>query len=553
MALSVKDLSPAAVQQAELTLSQFIKDEFPSMDLSRGRVLRELLIRPAAMFFALNEDNMDRLRRSMSIQQISQDPTLATSDIVDGVLSNLLLTRDAGLQATGQLRIVVSASVVTPIDSDAVFTANGLNYTVTQSFVGVTSASNVVNTGSRLIVSRSDGNFEFLVDVQAEAAGTVYNASDGTRFTINATIPRLVDVVAAFDFVNGRAREDNATLANRAQQGLSPRVLSGRSHIEALLQSNFSEIASMSVIGFGDIEMIRDRHNLFATSHGGKVDIYVRTGSIPERALLTKTAAVSDETTGKLTVTLSKDDVAGGYEVLAVYRVGDTPFQLNGTSEPTLLDSLPIITKTWTHNATATGVEFVPDIATTAEAAYTRYRQVVLEFTDNQSSLKNGETADYQIYLLRMPKIAEIQDFINDRGIRSPAADYLVRAPVPAVCSVGLEIAARNTGEIDISAIKNAVANRVNSLGFSVGHLPGSTVIDAAQGQLPIDGVLDLPINLLAKLHLPDGTTAVVAGTDELRVPDNISDDQVSARTVAWFVRTSDIDVAVRKLVTPDI
>lgn len=551
--LTLADLTSSDVSQAEDALVQMLEDEFPSMDLSNGRVLRELLIKPAAMFHALNESNMDELRQSMSIYSIAQNPALATDDIVDGVLSNLLITRDDGAAASGQLRVIVSSLVVTPVDYNATFTANGLEFNSTQAFVGVTASNNVINTGSRLISQRADGNYEFLIDVQAATTGSEYNVAEGTRFTTTTTIPNLVEIISANDFSGGTASEDNAALAAKAQAGLSPQVLSGRSHIEALLTAQFEDIRSMSIIGYGDVEMQRDKHNLFELSTGGKVDIYARTAMTPARELLSVTATMTNAVSKQLTITLDRDEAAGVYAVLAVYRNTDTPFQLQGSSEPTLLDSLTINSTTWSTNVTQTGAEFVPDIQESSEAAFTRYRTLAVTFTDSQSTLESGATATYKLYLLKMPYIDIIQDFVNLRARRGPATDYLVRAPIPVICSVGVRVEARNTGEVNTDAVKNAIVNAVNGLGFNIGHLPGSVVIDAAQGQLPSDAVIDLPVTLLGKLYLPDGTTRTLTGTDELRVPTNLSDETISARTVGFFVRTSDVDVSVTEISTPEV
>lgn len=548
--LAIKDLNSSAVEQAEATLVQFIRDELPSADLTKGRVLYDLLIRPAALFHALNGADMDRLRRSMSIQQISQNPTLANDDIVDGVLSNLMLTRNAGAPAAGQVRIVITSRVTTPIDSDLILTANSNNYTPTRAFVGVTSQTGLVNTGSRLIVERADGLFEFIIDVEAVNPGSAANIAEGTRFTASRTINRLVDISAASDFSGGRATESNAALAARAQQGLSPRTLSGRSHIEALLRSQFPEIEALSIIGFGDVEMRRDAHNLLGVSSGGKVDIYARTALTPQRVIIELEASMTDAAEKTFSVTIGRDTAAGVYAVLGIYREDDSPFTLDD-SEPSMIDSLEIVSVAWATNLTMDAGGFVPDIETDEEASFTRYRQAVVTFKDLDSTLLVGEKAIYQFYLLKMPSIAALQDFVNDRGRRGPASDYLVKAPVPALCSVGVRVLTRNTEEVDTSAILNAIVNRVNQLGFSVGKLPGSVIIDAAQGQLPKDAILDLPLNMFATLHLPDGSKIRLSGTDELSVPDT-GFASVSSRTVGWFLRTTDVDISVEELTTPE-
>lgn len=548
--LSISDLDPTQIEQAEEQLVQMLMDEYPSMDLSRGRVLRDLVIRSAAIMTVQNQMDMDSLRRSFSLQQIASDPSLANDDIVDGVLSNLLLSRDVGAEAVGQIRVILSLKAMTPIDAGAVFEASGLQFTTLRAFTGVTASTNVVNTESRLITSRSDGLFEFLIDVEAAAAGTQYNVAAGTRFTTTTTIPRLVDLVAAVDFSGGRVAEDNAALVARAQNGLSPRVLSGRSHIEALLRSQFPAIQGLSIIGFGDPEMRRDAHNLFQTGAGGKVDIYVRSDSAPSRNILAVTATRVTED-GQFSASIGRDAAAGVYDIVGVYQKDVTPYQADGESEPSLIDSLPIVTKAWSFDPSSDD-EFVPDMRSAAEAAFTRYRTLVLTFTDSSSDVAVGGTAEYQVYALQMPQIAEIQDFVNERSRRGPAADYLVRAPVPALCALGIRIYARNVDEIDADAVKQAVATRVNALNFSIGYLPASVVIDAVQGSIAQDAVIDLPISMLATLYLPDGTTRIITASDELTVPD-VGDPLVSSRTVGFFVRIGDIDVNVLQMTTPEV
>lgn len=550
--LDINDLAQEDIDQAEALLVQLIQDAYPSLDLSRGRVLRDLVIRPAAIFNAYDTKNMDELRRSMSLQQISSDPTLASDEIVDGVLSNLLLSRDTGANAAGSLRIIISSKTMTPIDAGAQFTANGLTFRTLRSFVGVVSEGNVVNTGSRLISQRADGNYEFIIDVTANAVGAEYNVADGTRFTSTRAIPRLIDIVAANDFSGGRTSEDNAALVAKVQNGIAPRVLSGRAHINALLLENFSNIRALSIIGYGDSEMRRDAHNLFGVGHGGKADIYVRSDYAPERKVLELTATCTDADTHTFTVAFDRDTAAGMYAVLAVYRNDQTPYLADGETEPTLVDSLEITSLQWSYDATSVDNKFVPELGNSTEAAFTRYSTAILQFVDSTATEALNATATYNVYVLRMPDIATIQDFVNDRQRRSPGTDYLVRAPIPAICTIGITVITRDPESIDTAAIKNAVANRVNSLSFDVGYLPSSAIVDAAQGQLSESATLDMPISMLAKVYLPDGTTKIVTGDDELQVPET-DDVSVSTRTVAFFVRSADVVVAIRKNTAPGV
>lgn len=545
--LNINQLSASDIEQAEALLVELIQSQIPSADLTRGRVLRDLLIRPAAMFYAYNDANMAQLRNSMSLKQIAQDPTIASDEIVDGVLSNLLITRDTGANASGQLRIIISSKIVTTVDSSAAFFTNGLEYRPTQAFVGVVSQGNVVNSSSRLITQRSDGAYEFIIDVAAVAPGTEYNVSNGTRFTTTSFIPRLIDIAAASDFSGGRGYEDNETLVAKVQNGISARILSGRAHIEALLKQQFPQLVNVSVIGYGDPEMRRDAHNMFNISQGGKVDIYVRTSAPPTQEILDVTSTMFDAESKTLVFSLDIDKTAGVYDAVAIYRENETPYAFNSEDTPTLVDSLEITEKNWSFYNEASSEDFVPEITSLQEAAFSRYRTLQVKFIDPTSDLVNNETATYKVYLLKMPSVAEIQDYVNRRDVRSPGADYLVKAAIPALCYIGVSVIARDVNNVDTAAIKNAIANRVNAMGFDIGKLPASVIIDAAQGQLSSSEIIDLPISMLVKLHKPDGNVITITGVDEIEIPEIDDDETVSTRTVAFLVRPEDIDVTVKR------
>lgn len=547
--MALNNLSADEVEQAELLLVDLLQEAYPSADLTPGRVLRDLVVHPAAMFYALHASNLRQLQQSMSLLTVSQHPELASNDLVDGLLSNLLLERKAGQTAGGQIRVILSRRLVTPIDAGATFIAGGeLSFRTTTAFVGVTSSTNVVSPGSRLITERGDGYYEFLIDVRAVQADPEHNVAAGTRFTTAANVPYLIDLLAADDFSGGRAAEDNAALVAKAQRGLAPRVLSGRAHIEALLHEHFPELLDVTIVGAGDSEMRRDAHNLFGVGQGGRVDIYVQTAEFPRRAVVTTAATMLDPATRTLTFNLDRDTAAGAYAVLAVYRAAESPFVPQGEGEPTLLDSLPILSTVWTLDDTAAAGTFVPALTSAAEAAFTRYRRVAVTFTDGQSSLAAGETAEYQVHLLRMPLVADIQDFVNDRARRSPGTDYLVRAAVPVLCSVGAEVRARYPSEVDTGVLARAAANRIQAGGFALGHLPGSLIVDAIQGQLSSDAVMDLPLSLLGKLYLPDGSTRTLTGTDELRLPTVTVDPLVTARTTIFFLRLENVTINLKAL-----
>lgn len=551
----LNDLSSAQIEQSELTLKEFLQAEYPSLDLTRGTVFRDLLLRPAAAYHALMQTDMDRLRQSFSLKNIVEDPTLADGAIVDGVLSNLQITRDTGATATGQIRLVVSSLNTTPVSSNTVFTASSRTFTVDGAYIGVTTASNVTSSTTRLLQSRLDGNYEFLVDVTADDPGVESNIEAGTRFTVNPSIPRLVDAIAAGDFAGGLGEEDNAALAARAQLGISPQVLSGRSHIESLLRSNFPSLRSVSIIGFGDEEMRRDRHNLFGVSHGGKADLYVRTADFPQTISVDVTAVLIDKTAGTWQTTLTRDTAAGVYRVVGVYVSGASPAaQLDGSL--LFLDSLAILSHTRQLDLASADGEFVPDITDVSEGAFSRYQTLTVQFTDLTTAASTDAmgSAEFTAYVYQMPDIAALQSFVNDRSRRNPCADYLVRAAIPCICTSTINVVRRSVDtQIDSASIQLAASAAINNLGFQLGYLPGAKIVVAAHSLLDSSATLDLPVSLSGRLWCPDDTAHYLGASDELSVPDGLESLSVTSRTVGFYLTPKDVVVNVSGMGTPEV
>lgn len=539
----IEALDPALVTQSEEFLTTFLKEQYPSMDLTEGRVLRNLLLRPAAIFHALNQENFDRLRRSMSMQAIEEDPTLADDDTVDAVMSNYRITRDAGAKASGQVTIVISNLATTPVSQGTVFTANDLEFITANAYVGVTTQAAVIGSSQRLIVRRNDGLYSFTVPVEAAVAGANYMIRRNTRFQVSPEPVGLVDVMATEDFTGGRDAETNADLVERFKLELSPKVFSGRVHIESLLQAAVTDLKATSVVGFGDAEMLRDRHNLFALSTGGKADIYARTAILPESKTVDKTAVLVDAAAKTWQFSIDRDEAPGFYLVEKILPSGAAPDQ----------GSYEIVEEVRWLNLTQVEYEFVPDIDNLIEGAYSRYQTAVVKFTDPDTDttglVENESTKVYRVDILAMPNLVTLQDLAIDRGSRNPNADYLVRAPVPAFCAISMTVKYHEDLEApEAAAIAQAVADRVNAINFKLGCLPASVVHDAVHDVIGKTGTLVVsPLDMAASIRKPAGGFISLRSNNELTVP-NLPDEGVTNRTVVFYLPVSAVDVAIEKV-----
>ena len=540
---SIDALDETTVQEAEDFLVAFLKGQYPSMDLTEGRVLRNLLIRPAAIFHALNQENFDVLRRSQSIIAIEADPALADPSYVDAVLSNYRITRDEGEKSTGQVTIVIQNLATTPISENTIFTASGLAFVTNAAYVGVTSQEAIVNDTQRLIALRTDGLYAFTVPVTASDVGEQYAIKRNTRFTVNPAPAGIVDAYAESDFTGGRDAETNADLVARFKLELSPKVFSGRTHIESLFRDTVQDFKAVSIIGFGDAEMLRDRHNIFEMSTGGKADIYSRTRSLPESASMVKEAVLVDKAQGIWQFGIARDDAPGFYLVERV--LPENAAENQGSYEIT--EEVRSLDLTQVEN------EFVPDVDSLIEGAYSRYQAATVKFkdtdTDTSGLVENESVKNYRVDTLRMPEISTLQDLSIDRGSRNPNADYLVRAPIPAFTAISLTVQYKSgTEEPDVVAIRQSVADRVNALSFTLGRLPASIVHDAIHDVISRTGTLVVsPIDMAASIRKPAGTYLELRDANELVIPD-LPEEGVTSRTTVFYLPVESVDVTIERV-----
>lgn len=541
--LTINDLDATAVQQAEEFLRDFLSAEYPSLDLTAGKVLRDLLIRPAAIFHTLNGEDMDRLRQSMSLKAIEADPTLADDNIVDGVLSNYRVTRAEGSKSTGQITIIITALTTTTVGVGTVFTSNGVNFVTTQTYSGVTEADAVVSDQQKLIVARSDGTYGFTIPVEAEIEGATGDVRRNTRFSVSPEPSGLVDAVAAVDFSGGSNVETNSELIQRFKLGISPSTMASRIHIQALLREAVPSLQVSSITGFGDSEMLRDRHNIFAMSHGGKADIWARTGTLPITRILIKTATLISSADKTWQVTVLRDDAPGFYTV---------PFILP-VDASTDGGSFDIIAETRGLDMSAELGEFVPDIQGLVEGGYSRYQTSVLQFTDPDTDVAGlveyTSTQEVQVGVMALLDIDTLQSLVNDRDRRNPQADYLVKAPVPAFVAVTLTVQYKSGTEVpDVSAIKQSIVDRINNLGFEVGKLSASMIYDAAHNaSSELDALVLAPIDMFCQIRRPDGSLIVLRDGNKLEIPDE-PELGVTSRTTLFYADIEDINVALEPI-----
>lgn len=541
----LSELDPAAVQQALAEAAEWVLEDNPSLDLRRGPLFDLLVYYHAALATALGA-NVQDYWNARSLAAIEADPALADPVLVDDVLSNYRLERLPGGKARGEVTIVVADDVTVAIGVGAVFQAAGQEFAAVETFTAKADAAQVAGSGDRLLTATADGRWAFTIVVEALLEGPAgLIRKDAT--VVPVALPNgYVTSYAASDFTGGALAETNADLLERLQQGAAARCLSNRTTMNGLLRNTpeFSRFTASSIVGYGDPEMLRDRHTIFPIAVGGRVDWYLRTQPALVRRLVAKTAslvAVDAAGVGLWQASLGRDDAPGFYELTAVRPAGGDPAD-GGFAVASDVRGVDL-----------TGLAFAPDVATAAEAAFSRYQTTVFRFRDDRfdaSGLAPGAQRPYDVEVAVLPQIGDVQDMVAGRDVRHYGADCLVKAPIPCFVQISLTIHKQaGAPDPDVAAIKEALTTAVHAVGFT-GRLYASTLQEALAPYVVAPAAAG-SLDLLGRLLYPSLAVAWLRSSEALVAPEDPA-NMVGARTVQFFTSPEAIAVAVTTSVPSD-
>lgn len=538
-----QDFYEGAVDDSVAFVKTFLVNSYPELDLQPTRALYDLLVRPGAELAAYNRTNINHYLQASSLQNITESPEAFEEEDVDRILGNFRLARGAGTTATGNVTIILARELTVSVPRGSIFAGAGLNFVTTATFIATSGA---INTEfDRPLTQLSDGTWSFTIAVTAEESGESYNLKQGTSMTWNTPAAGYVRAYVESDFSGGADEESNTELVAKLDTGLAAKAMAGRINIAALLRESYPAARDISIIGFGDSEMLRDSHTLFGMKTGGKADIYVRTSNSLTANTLVKACTLVDWDNKVFQASINRDDYPGFYVVQAVYPADATG--ITGTLEIT----------SELRGVDTTDLDYVaPSIADIVEGAYTRYQTAILQFRDLEADVTDmsiGDALEYKIELAGIPLIDDMQDYVAGRAVHNPLGDALIRAPIPMLVSVSLQIDYVTGDEaVDTDAVKNEIATAINAIDFSLGRIPGSLVIDAAYNALTDRASVHEPISMMGVLRLPSGTTRVYRSTTQLEVPE-VNEEGVSSRNVSFYTDASAIEVNVVTVSTKSV
>ena len=530
--LSDTSFSTDDILAAETLIGQYVSDRFPSIDVTPGTTIYDLVIRPAAIVYLTNRAQLTALAATNSILGIQNNPSLASDQVLDSILSNFLITRNPGTNVTGNLRINVSRSAAYTIQAGVEFTApNGLIYTADTTVNGTPSPSNSIDV--QLYSSDSTNTqWYFIVPVTAAGSGSTYILVGQPQFTMADPIPNLISIFAFGGFNNGVDQETNDQLIARIPNALSAKNLVSRSSLNSVLKDNFPQVTSVGVAGFGDPALRRGADNVFGIKTGGVADVWVRTSPYPLTRSFTITAAKTNNTVSGdvFEFVVPSNLFPGNYFVSAVNDIGQ-PSNVAGSYQ--ILSQSKSVQQGSGHI-----------ISSSDQGAYSAYQVSTVTFlvppTTGGAPVYTSSTQAFVVQVMGCPDIDVIQNYVSDPSIRPAGMDYLVRSAIPCFVSFS-PITVYGQSSTDVNSVVINISDYVN--GLTAGQ---SISVDAVVNTIRnVTGVtrVELPITVSGRIMCPDGTYIDVFSNDILEVPIN-TQKQISPDTVGFFVSTDNIPVS---------
>jgi hypothetical protein len=533
-------VSTEAYLQAEAYILGLLAARFPDKDFKKGTSLYWNVVVPAAASFAALRTTASAMGASLTLKGLQENVDTVDEALAAAILSNYYQTAKNGTPSAGTVVVVVSSESTYALASGTVFLSGGLQYiTSSPVFVRLTSGE-VQTTEDRLLTARTDGNYQFTVPVASSDVGVKTFLPLGTALTMQDPPANFVSAAAASDISGGTDTQSIKDVIAQIPPSFAAQTFGSRTNTAAMIAEAFPN-TKVASIGFGDPQQQRDTHNLLQIQTGGMVDLYVATQGSVASEIKQYTGVLLDPVAKTWQIQIPAEDTPGLYAVNGVVPAGSSSA------------SMPILVKTRGISVPTTG--YLPLITTPAEAAFSAYQSYRFTFTDTLSShvgLIAGDTKTYDVEVLSMPLVKDIQDFLI-QGRMTKADNVLVRGAVPCITRISMVVRLLDADTLtddEVLQIKTAIINRVQTIGFGYGVLSSSIIMDAVHDYL--SGRSDVgatTVTLRGDIYAPSGETLVLGG-QEIRIPEDPA-RMVSKINTVFLTDISRIDIQLTAVETP--
>lgn len=550
---TLKDVSQTDFDTSKALTKELVGQQDVTLDLRDGTALADLLIGPRARLAALDNLNIQDVRSQMSFKLMQENPELSSVEAMDNLAANFNITRRSGQAATGKVMITVATGQEYTAPSGYRLLVGTRKYKSLQAWRLIFGELADPQTQLQIKLD-AQGRYYFILPMEAEVSGSAYNLAEGAALTVIQTgIPNIKLATVYEAFGGGVDTENNTQLIARLPAALSQASFSSTDAITTRLMNNFQSVYDLSVIGMGDEEMPRDKHNVFGIAMGSRLDVYVKTFRQPYTRVMLKTAyRVSDSV---YTFDLTGDDAPGYYCIRSI----TSPTSIMTAETDLKTPALGGFPFTDTRRSWQTGNsshDFSADVGQQAlETAYSVWQASTVVVTNIPAILEQGavgypETLQLKVELYVPAGLREIQAFVDSKAIANKESDTVVKSALLAFVTMKANVYRKPSVTLSMTELTQAVVDYINAKTF--GETITTSQLSSVMHQFNIVKVglevSDPGMRLEASVRGADGVWRTMSGSD-LDVM-NIKDSQalVSPNTVLFVADPRNIFLTERTI-----
>jgi hypothetical protein len=514
------------IQETLTRLTEFISQNYSDVETGPGSVINELLLKLSATLHNNQYNLIEELNQGNNIAAAINSETDTYSNVIDEIASNYNLTRNTGFKATGKIKVTVSGDNDYNLRAGLTFIQPSLNlsyYTLESIRVSSIPSAEL----NEIQLYENQGMYYFIIDVIAADVGEEYQVSSGTIFSLGETsfVSNFVKAEAYGNFSSGKALETDKQLINRIRYGLSHSKLESPIGISNKFASTYSGFQTLQVCGANDAELVRDSQNALGIATFGKADVYVRSSLGIQTVKALKTAKKIAADTWEME--FKNYEFPGFYNIKSILP-NITTLSLTGTLDITSVDfGFSLYQENKRNN----------NLSNYLEARFTKYQTAKVLFTYKDSPISSiGTVSEFSVLINSLPYIAEMQDLLLLDDQRLACADYLVKAVIPCMVSLEINLIKKRPTDtydsLELQKLKQDIFTYINSIPFGA-ELHASNIVDLCHNY-NIKRV-DLPIQMRGLILCPDGSSISLSDSDILSIPKRL-DKGVTPNTTLYFV-----------------
>lgn len=518
-------------------LQQWLLLANPELDVY-DVVLVAALLGPVAKYVVDNEVLVDSLeeygRLSSNIFNSIEDEELL-DELRVTLADSLGVAQSPAGYAVGEVIIKTSSDRTITIPQGTVFNNGSIQFQASSAVILRSVSQQVGSNNERPLLPTPDGMWEGRVPLSAITPGVVGNISLGTTLSADLQAADLVSITASTNFVGGRDANSLQDLIDAVFASTAARTLGTRDQIVAFAQTktNIGNIRQVGVIGFGDREMLRDKHSFLPLQAGGMADVYLASEfyptlhDVPVTGALTFTGSDSSQ----FTIGVDRDASPGFLRVLKVVDP-ETGVEAKIDGIVRALDTSPILGQQ------------VPRLSYTEHGTFSRFQTAVINCSlPAPSALAVGDTKTFIVTFQRVPGIDTAQTEFSSRNARYVGGDTLVRSAIPCFLRIRLRlISAFETNIVSAADMQAAVAAEIMRRPMRP-EVYRSDIVQALGRYLPDDLAVE-SIEYEGLLIRPSGQQDRLVQSDSFVVP-SLPEQQLTARTIALYTAPSDVLISV--------